>query len=427
MRGGTPQAFAGEATPVREGYVTAAPYTPVVRTWQLYLGLWARMAVALVLGAVGAVFLLAVEFVFAAGMILVWLVMGGLGLGLGLLGSAVVLALLVGVIWLVTLRRGHRTLSDLREGAEAGPVDTPPGVPSEPPTVEQATRLIGGVAGVGVGVLVVYGVVSAFAPDPIVVSAGGGAAVVVGFTGWVIASELGSTSVQSGLAAEHDVVSAPELQASVERRIRRLAAQTDSPVPDIEITGSSLPRAATVGYRPESSVVFVSRGLVERLDDDELDAVLAHELAHLINRDAAVLTALSMPRAKLRQLASVPGGASGGLSFVLVLAAPVYVLNRLAVPMVARYREYVADEVAGELTGDPAAMAGALATLDRESSVGHSPDLRLHWSTAAFGVVPPPWEERKVLDGPIRFVYRRLLGTHPPTGTRIERLRSRLR
>ncbi|ERG89606.1 MAG: Zn-dependent protease, partial [halophilic archaeon J07HX5] len=110
---------------------------------------------------------------------------------------------------------------------------------------------------------------------------------------------------------------------------------------------------------------------------------------------------------------------------VFVAAVPVYITNRLAAPMVARYREYVADHAAGELVGSHAAVAGALTTLDREYSTQYTQDLRVGWSTRAFGIVPPPWEERKVLDGAIRFFYRRILGTHPPTESRIERLRSR--
>ncbi len=166
---------------------------------------------------------------------------------------------------------------------------------------------------------------------------------------------------------------------------------------------------------------------MDRLDDRELDAALAHELAHLLNRDAAVMTLLAFPRSKISGLLKLVSrfDSAAYLFPVFIAAIPVYITNRLAAPMVARYREYAADHAAGELVGSHAAVAGALITLDREYSTQHTQDLRVGWSTRAFGIVPPPWEERKVLDGAIRFLYRRMLGTHPPTESRIERLRSR--
>jgi heat shock protein HtpX len=257
-----------------------------------------------------------------------------------------------------------------------------------------------------------------------------GAVLVVVFNGWLVYNELRSGSVREDLEVEYDIVSDPEREHEVQRRVRRLAEQADSPVPEVEIGASHLPRAASVGYQPGESVILVSRGLVDTLDGAELDAVLAHELAHLLNRDAAVMTALSVPLSKVGKLTSLflnhdKSDAEILLIPLLIAATPVYIANRLAVPTVARYREYVADHAAGELVGSHAAMASALTTLDREYATQYTQDLRVDWSTEAFGIVPPPWEERKVLDGAIRFYRRRVLGTHPPTGSRVERLRSR--
>jgi Zn-dependent protease with chaperone function len=171
-----------------------------------------------------------------------------------------------------------------------------------------------------------------------------------------------------------------------------------------DIGASHLPRAASVGYRPEESVILVSRGLVDRLDGRELDAALAHELAHLLNRDAAVMTLLAFPQSKIGKLLSDDLADRIEYAVVLlipvfVVAIPVYITNRLAARMVARYREYVADHAAGELVGSHAAVAGALTTLDQEYSTQYTQDLRVGWSTRAFGIVPPPWEERKCSTG----------------------------
>ncbi len=414
----------------------------------LYAGLWVRMLVALLLGVAGMAVLLAAEFALATGVIFFLIVLAPI-VGLTILAMCGLATVYVGVVWFVALRYRETELSDLFGGTtrsvlgELGeklrqlvygdPQDVAPlGSPSDPPTVRGVAVTVGPFAGAGVAVLLAHSLVfTAFGLSTVLWAAvAGGAVTTIGFTGWVVVGELRSAgSVRADLEDEHEIISAPERKHEVTRRVRRLAGQADCPVPEVEIGASHLPRAATVGYRPRESVMLVSRGLVDSLDDEELDAVLAHELAHLVNRDAAVMTALAVPRAKIRELFGLllDLSESGVLLFPLLLVStPVYIVNRLVVPTVARYREYVADEAAGELTGNPAAMASALSTLDREYSVQHTRDLRVQWSTAAFGVVPPPWEERKVLDGATRFLYRRVLGTHPPTEARIERLRTSL-
>jgi len=186
----------------------------------------------------------------------------------------------------------------------------------------------------------------------------------------------------------------PELHA----RLTRLATAADCPTPSLAVVDSEVPNSMAVGG-PRSATVVVSEGLLDALDDDELDAVLAHELAHVKNRDAAVLTLASSlpawaadessPLAGRRAVAALaflmlsllgaaaldlPGAGPGpvvaaaaliGLSLLFgeavlgVLAAPVLALAR----RLSRDRELVADRAAARLTGDPAALAGALTTL----------------------------------------------------------------
>ncbi|MFC6716988.1 M48 family metallopeptidase [Natrialbaceae archaeon GCM10025810] len=209
-----------------------------------------------------------------------------------------------------------------------------------------------------------------------------------------------------------------DLQATVDR----LARQADVPPPTVRIaeSRSRTPTALTVGYRPSTSTIVVTRALLEALDDREREAVLAHELAHVANRDAAVMTALTSPGA----IASVAGKRYGVNPLVAIPAAIVYAVGRWYVAFVARVREYAADDGAVTITGDPAALASALETLDSELEGRPETDLRDHRSAAAFSIVPPPWEEHRFFDRTRRFVARGLLGTHPPTETRIERLRS---
>ncbi len=112
--------------------------------------------------------------------------------------------------------------------------------------------------------------------------------------------------------------------------------------------------------------------------------------------------------------------ASGALLAAL-LAGVVAATSRLSVAVVSRAREYAADDAAAAVTGDPAALAAALERLDDRVAGRPSADLR--GATAPFSVVPPTWEEHRFFDRTRRFVARRLLGTHPPTEQRIERLR----
>lgn len=239
-------------------------------------------------------------------------------------------------------------------------------------------------------------------------------------TGKIIGEEFQSDStVEAELTDAYLVTESIEnddLQTDIENRVYRLAAQADISPPAVRIGESPTPQAATVGYRPDESVLVVSRGLVETLDDEEFDAVLAHEIGHLANRDAAVLTALSLPSARASRVFSVAP--------LMVIAWTLAGFSRVAVSLVARYREYVADYAAAQLTGDPAALASALAKLDQEVSVSPSTDARAHRSAAAFGIVPPPWDERRLFDSFARFVRRTVLATHPPTEKRIHRLQS---
>jgi Zn-dependent protease with chaperone function len=356
------------------------------------------MAVAVVIALAGLGLLLAVEFAFAA-LIAITFVFYTPVFGAG--AFVLVGILVVGVLCWQGLARVAQNVQS-------------------PPTVREHWRVFAGLAAVGIGLFVGHATVTGAGIDRWPLSLALGAVGTVGYTGWLAVEEFRSAgTVCEELKAEYRVTSDDNLESVVERRVSRLAAQANCPVPEIRIGGNELPQAATVGYRPSESTLVVSRGLIERLDDRELDAVLAHELAHVLNRDAAVLTALSMPRSKALVLAERAG-------FVGILAGiPVYVANALSVPVVARYREYVADHAAAELTGDPAALASALATLDEAHATAET-DLRAVDAGGAFGIVPPPWRERHVLDGAIRFVRRRIFGTHPPTERRIERLRSRI-
>jgi len=137
---------------------------------------------------------------------------------------------------------------------------------------------------------------------------------------------------------------------------------------------------------------------------------------------AAVVTVLSLPAAYAESMAN----RYDDHPLVVIPGAFVVTLSRWSVAVVSRYREYLADRGAVAITGDPAALASALETLDRDLERRPGTDLREHRSAAAFSIVPPPWEEHRFFDRTRRFVRRRLFGTHPRTTKRIEQLRTRL-
>lgn len=284
---------------------------------------------------------------------------------------------------------------------------------------------------------------------------------------------------------------------NVAGRVRRLAAQADVPAPTVAVADREEPGCLTVGTQ-RSPTIVVTAGLLETLDDRELDAALAHEIAHVANRDLPVVTAVAATVAigdRLLERERKLRGVLWGLALValfsgaglLILAVPLLALslvyiavsavarallavNAVALGLFSKTREYAADRGASRLTGDPAALAGALETLE---GVRPERDARLH-ATATLGIVPQPlsldrsdeddertwfdrwfvdqftvetvdeesegppgyvdravervetWLRTRILD-PAKAGVRRLLGwrppTHPPTESRVERLR----
>lgn len=254
-----------------------------------------------------------------------------------------------------------------------------------------------------------------------------------------------------------DDAARPNLRA----RVTRLAAQFDVRPPGIAVVDGDVPNSLAVGG-PRASTVVVSRGLLDALSDPELDAVLAHELAHVANRDATVMTlatalpalangeyeaaGVGLPSAGgARSLLGavglcglyvaatprLPGAAFSASSlgaFVVVAVATVLlggvVLGLLAAPAVvltrrlSRRRELVADRAGARATGDPASMAGAIRTLAGEERTGR--DLRSTASTLGGLCFLPHGFGGDDADDPTRVAAR----THPAVADRLANLRA---
>jgi heat shock protein HtpX len=267
-------------------------------------------------------------------------------------------------------------------------------------------------------------------------------------------AQLRYTSAQTMAEVDARVVG-PGEYPDLHERVRRLAQLADLTPPQVAVADTAVPNSFAVGTLGGATLV-VSEGLLSTLDDDALDAVLAHELMHVANRDATVMTLASfLPSLTSGEYDPLPGGSRyalglvalglaylfsvrvvaappGSLSFTLgflflfavtvlfggvalgVFTAPVVVLGR----SLSRAREFAADRSAARLTGEPAALVEALETLDG----GDRPETDKR--SAYAGVrglcfLPYGFDSEGSTDSPA--IETR---SHPPTAERIERLQS---
>jgi heat shock protein HtpX len=209
-------------------------------------------------------------------------------------------------------------------------------------------------------------------------------------------------------------------QPKLHGMVGRLSQQADLPKPTVAVAETRVPNAFATGRSKSSSTVCVTKGLLQTLDDEELEAVLAHELAHVKNRDVMVMTIASF----LSTLAFIVvrwgwlfGGGrnrNGGGQVIVAIAVSfvVWVVSFLLIRALSRYREYAADRGAASITGKPGALASALLTIDGRMDRVPKEDLREQAEMNAFFILP-------IRSG---FIGR-IASTHPPTEKRVERLR----
>jgi len=213
----------------------------------------------------------------------------------------------------------------------------------------------------------------------------------------------------------------PDEYPELHRKIERLAQQADLPKPKVAVADSRTPNAFATGRSQDSAAVCVTTGIMRLLDDEELEGVLAHELAHVKNRDVMVMTIASF----LSTIAFLvvrwgwlfTGGRNRGgqqqapVFVAILLSLVVWVISFLLIRALSRYREFAADRGGASITGRPAALATALTKIDSGMEKVPSEDLRGQSEMNAFFIIP-------IRSG---FIGR-LFSTHPSTEKRIERL-----
>ncbi len=209
--------------------------------------------------------------------------------------------------------------------------------------------------------------------------------------------------------------------------IERVARKADMPMPKVAVIDSMAPNAFATGRNPKNALVAVTAGIRRRLSDRELEAVLAHEIAHVRNRDMRVLavanflvtvTSFLMTMLFWNMLFGGFGGRrsnqSGGILLVYLVTIVVYFLGQLLVLALTRYREYGADHSGAEISGDPGALASALEKISGTMARIPDEDLRKLQTANAFMIVPAALKGGSAMQ---------LFSTHPPVEDRIKRLR----
>lgn len=260
----------------------------------------------------------------------------------------------------------------------------------------------------------------------------------------------GDVALRSIHARKVDGGDAPELH----RRVQRLARTADMPAPDVAVVDSPVPNAFATGRSKENATVAVTSELREQLDDEQLDAVLAHELAHVRNRDAVVMSiAYLLPtftfvvstltykvlKTFLHGLSHMhtSGDRDGRAVIVLIvilvvtavvtitISAIFWVASFVLFRLLSQYREYAADRGAAAITGKPLALASALESIDDEMTALPDDDLRdLDGGVEALYISSLGLPMFNDDDDDDTIVSQELFpDSHPPTAERVSRLR----
>lgn len=212
---------------------------------------------------------------------------------------------------------------------------------------------------------------------------------------------------------------APELHAMVER----LCQLNDIPKPRVAISPSDVPNAFAAGHSRKTATVCVTTGIMQTLPPAELEGVIAHELAHIVNRDVVVMTVagfLATVAGLLIRFGMYSGmggrgnkNQAGVFLVVIVVSVVVYVLSFLLLRALSRYREFAADRGAAIMTGAPAQLASALARISGAMQRIPTQDLRAAEGMNAFFIIPAIAKGASLSS---------LISTHPPAQKRIDRL-----
>jgi heat shock protein HtpX len=239
------------------------------------------------------------------------------------------------------------------------------------------------------------------------------------------------TSDKLALAAAGAKIVTPEQAPELHAMVERLSAMADLPKPRVAIVDTDVPNAFATGRNPKHAVIAVTTGLWRRLEPQEVEGVLAHELSHVANRDVLIMTLASffaMLAALLTRWGLFFGMWGGGMGggnrnsnnqggvpiWLVIFAVSVvtYAISFVLIRMMSRYREYAADRGSALITGAPEHLMSALQKIASGITTIPQRDLREVAGMNAFFIVPTNWRQQ----------MGELFMDHPPMEKRLAAL-----
>jgi heat shock protein HtpX len=236
------------------------------------------------------------------------------------------------------------------------------------------------------------------------------------------------TSDKLALAASGAKVVERDEAPALHDMVERLCAMADLPKPKVAIMDTPVPNAFATGRSPKHAAVCVTTGLWNRLEPEEIEGVLAHELSHVANRDVLIMTVASffaMLAALLTRFglyAGMFGGFGGGNRnnnngppvwlIVLLVSIAVYFISYILIRTLSRYREYAADRGSAIITGAPEHLMSALQKISSQMTLIPNDDLRQVEGMSALFIIPAK----------ARSAAAELFMDHPPLEKRLAAL-----
>src|SRR5437660_3630522 len=234
------------------------------------------------------------------------------------------------------------------------------------------------------------------------------------------------TSDKLALAAAGAKVVSAEEAPQVHAIVERLCALAGLPKPRIALIETDVPNAFATGRSPKHAAVAVTTGLLRRLDPPEVEAVLAHELSHIANRDVLVMTVASffaMLAAMLTRFGLYAGMWGGGGDrrdnngppvwlIIFAVSILVYAISFVLIRTISRYREYAADRGSALITGAPEYLMSALQKISSQMTLIPNRDLRQVEGMNAFFIIPAR----------VKSASAELFMDHPPLEKRLAAL-----
>ena len=278
-----------------------------------------------------------------------------------------------------------------------------------------SARMVGTLFGIGLLYVILASLLIALGFNAIFILAISGGLL---FAQWWFSDSLAMRSMRA-------VVVTPEQAPQLHALVDRICAMADMEKPRVGIADSDAPNAFATGRSPSRSVIVVTTGLLKRLDQEELEGVLAHELSHVAHRDVTVMTVASFTAILAGFMARSVMWSSLGRNrdqntaiivvVVMVVSVLVYFISFILMRALSRYRELGADRGAALLTGRPSALARALQKISGDMATIPTRDLRQMEPVSSFAFAPAFARGRG-------FSLESIMSTHPSLEKRLEQL-----